>query len=323
MITLASGLSYIDLLFQDLPRVIATVVVHGPGGVTLVDPGPSSTLPVLRRELERAGIAIADVTSLLLTHIHLDHAGASGTLVRENPRLRVYVHQKGAPHMVDPSRLLASATRLYGDAMDRLWGECQPVPADAIVALAGGERITASGRELDVAYTPGHASHHVSYFDTSSGTAFVGDTGGVRIGAPLLVVPPTPPPDIDLDAWDASLDLIRAWNPQRVFLTHFGGFEQPLEHLADLQERLHQAASDVRSLLADQSLDNEQRQARFVDRMVRTFRERLPDEDWVQRYQLAVPLDHCWHGLARYWSKKGPKGPVSGSAGSRSVRGAP
>src|SRR4029077_7078337 len=120
--------------------------------------------------------SMGDVTALVLTHIHLDHAGATGTLVRERPGLQVYVHQKGAPHMIDPERLLASATRLYGDDMDRLWGEVRPVPSDAIVALAGGERITASGRELEVAYTPGHASHHVSYFGADSGIAFVGDT---------------------------------------------------------------------------------------------------------------------------------------------------
>ena len=222
MITLASGLSYIDLNFQDRPRVIATVVVHGPGGVTLIDPGPSTTLPVLTRELERAGIAMADVTSLLLTHIHLDHAGATGTLVRAHPRLRVYVHEKGAPHMVDPTKLLASATRLYGDDMDRLWGEVRPVPAEAIVALAGGERITASARDLDVAYTPGHASHHVSYFSADSGIAFVGDTAGIRVTPGGFVLPPTPPPDVDLEAWRDSLRRIEAWSPQTLFLTHFG-----------------------------------------------------------------------------------------------------
>ena len=313
----------LDIDFMGRPGVIASGLIEGPDGLALVDPGPASSLDGLRAALGAVGHALEEVEAILVTHIHLDHSGGVGVMVRSNPRLQVYVHERGAPHIVDPSKLVSSASRLYGENMDRMWGEVVPVAAENVHPLKGGEVLRVAGTDVRVAYTPGHASHHVSYFDTSSGTAWVGDTGGIRIGAPLLVVPPTPPPDIDLDAWDASLDLIRAWNPQRVFLTHFGGFEQPLEHLADLQERLHQAASDVRSLLADQSLDNEQRQARFVDRMVRTFRERLPDEDWVQRYQLAVPLDHCWHGLARYWSKKGPKGPVSGSAGSRSVRGAP
>src|SRR5689334_5514121 len=160
---LASGVSYFDLNFQGRPRVIACAVIHGPGGVAIVDPGPASTLPVFRKQLATAGISVADITTILLTHIHLDHAGATGTLVRENPRLRVYVHEVGAPHMADPAKLIASATRLYGDAMDRLWGEFAPVPAGALTTLNGGERLEVGGRPLDVAYTPGHGCHHRSY----------------------------------------------------------------------------------------------------------------------------------------------------------------
>ena len=185
MNTLASGLSYLDLQFLDTPRVIASVILSGPDGVAIIDPGPSSTLTSLRAGLARAGIAIADVRTILLTHIHLDHAGATGTLLAENPALRVYVHEKGAPHMVDPSKLMASATRLWGDDMDRLWGEMRPVPADAITVLRGGERIAAGGRDLEVAYTPGHASHHVSYFAGDAGIAFVGDTAGAAVCAGL------------------------------------------------------------------------------------------------------------------------------------------
>ncbi len=304
MITLASGLSYIDLLFQDLPRVIATVVVHGPGGVTLVDPGPSSTLPVLRRELERAGIAVADVTSLLLTHIHLDHAGASGTLVRENPRLRVYVHQNGAPHLVDPSRLLASATRLYGDAMDRLWGECRPVPADAIVVLAGGERITASGRELDVAYTPGHASHHVSYFSGDSGIAFVGDTAGIRLTPGGFVLPPTPPPDIDLDAWRDSLSRIDAWGAGTLFLTHFGPSAPVGPHLRELGDHLELTRRLVAESLAQDGAD-ETREQWFIGEIRRALRRRMTDAD-AHSYEVAGRNDLNWRGLARYLRKLTP-----------------
>jgi glyoxylase-like metal-dependent hydrolase (beta-lactamase superfamily II) len=151
MITLASGLSYLDLHFCGVKGVIASVILHGPGGAAIVDPGPSSTLPALRAGLERAGIALADVRTILLTHIHLDHAGATGTLVRENPALRVYVHEKGAPHMVDPSKLIASATRLWPGEMDRLWGEMRPVPAENLEVLRGGERITAGGRDRGIA----------------------------------------------------------------------------------------------------------------------------------------------------------------------------
>ena len=140
MIALASGLSYLDLFFLNSPRVIATAVPHGPGGVALIDPGPASTLPSLRTALGQSGITMTDVRALLLTHIHLDHAGSTGTLLRENPQIRVYVHQRGAPHLVDPARLIASATRLWGSDMDRLWGEMLPVPSSAITALAGASR---------------------------------------------------------------------------------------------------------------------------------------------------------------------------------------
>jgi glyoxylase-like metal-dependent hydrolase (beta-lactamase superfamily II) len=157
MTTLASGLSYFDLNFLGVPRIIATVVFHGPGGAAIIDPGPSSTLPALRAALAGGGLAVADLRAVLLTHIHLDHAGATGTLVHENPALRVFVHEKGAPHLVNPEKLIASATRLWGDEMDRLWGEFRPVPQDALVVLKGGERISEGGRALEVAYTPRHA----------------------------------------------------------------------------------------------------------------------------------------------------------------------
>lgn len=191
---LAPGLSWIDLRFLGRPHAIATGVVSGGGTLALVDPGPTSCLETLELGLQAQGLRLADVTHLLLTHIHLDHAGAAGTIVRRYPRVQVLVHERGAPHMIDPAKLLASATRLYGDQMDRLWGEFAPVPASSLTVLAGGERIEAGGRAFDVAYTPGHASHHVSYFDRASGVAFVGDTAGVCVDGGY-VLPPTPPPD--------------------------------------------------------------------------------------------------------------------------------
>ena len=238
MITLASGVSYIDLQFRRVPRIIATAVLHGPGGVALIDPGPSSTLPTLRGELEKAGLSMSDVRAIVLTHIHLDHAGATGTLVGENPALRVYVHDKGAPHLIDPGKLLASATRLYDEAMDTLWGEVRPVPADAIDVLHGGERISAGGRDLDVAYTPGHASHHVSYFNADTGIAFVGDTAGVRLNPGGFNLPPTPPPDIDLERWRESLARIGRWGAGALFITHFGPHAPTAAHLTEMADNL-------------------------------------------------------------------------------------
>jgi glyoxylase-like metal-dependent hydrolase (beta-lactamase superfamily II) len=301
MDTLASGISFFDLDFQEHPRVIASAVLHGPGGVAIIDPGPSSTLPTFRRELAAAGIGIGDLTTLLLTHIHLDHAGAAGTLVRENPRIRVYVHEKGAPHMADPAKLLASATRLYGDAMDRLWGEFAPVPREAMTVLSGGERIEAGGRTLDVAYTPGHASHHVSYLSADSGIAFVGDVAGIKIMPTGFVLPPTPPPDIDLEHWSGSLDMIESWRPDTLFLTHFGPSSPSSPHVAELRDHLALTGRLVQqSLLRDE--DDGAREAWFAEQ-VRAELRRMSETD-VRTYEVAARFDLNWRGLARYFRKR-------------------
>jgi glyoxylase-like metal-dependent hydrolase (beta-lactamase superfamily II) len=302
MNVLAGGISYIDLNFQGSARTIATAVLQGPEGVALVDPGPSTTLPALRKGLDALGMSIRDVTTVLLTHIHLDHAGATGTLVGENPRLRVHVHLNGAPHVIDPQKLLASAARLYGDQMDALWGEVRPVPVGAIAALSGGERIDAGRRRWEVAYTPGHASHHVCYFNAETGVAFVGDTAGVKVlpGGPVL--PPTPPPDIDLDHWRASLDRIAAWNPATLFLTHFGPWAPTAPHLAEVREELERYANRVRLSLADAQPDDV-RSAQFVDEMRRSLVRRM-GESGARAYDIAARFDLCWSGLARYWRKR-------------------
>jgi glyoxylase-like metal-dependent hydrolase (beta-lactamase superfamily II) len=302
MNTLASGLSYLDLNFLGVPRVIATVVAHGPGGVALVDPGPSSTLPALRAQLGRAGIGIADVRAILLTHIHFDHAGATGLLVRENPEMRVYVHEKGAPHMVSPEKLVASATRLWGDEMDRLWGEFRPVPADRLVVLKGGERISAGGRDLDVAYTPGHASHHVSYFSADSGIAFVGDTVGIRLHPGGFIMPPTPPPDIDLELWRDSLRRLADWHPETIFVTHFGPHAPVGAHMTEMIANMEMTAALVKATLARPGTD-EEREVWFAEEMRRELRQRMSAAD-ADAYEVAGRFDLSWRGLARYWRKK-------------------
>ncbi len=299
MTVLAPGVSYVDLNFLAVPRVIATGILQGANGVALVDPGPSTTLPSLRAALERLGATPADVVAILLTHIHLDHAGATGTLVAENPRIQVFVHQHGARHMVNPEKLIASATRLYGSDMDRLWGEFRPVPATAVAPLAGGERIEAGGRTLRVAYTPGHASHHVSYLVEDAGIAFVGDTAGIKLAPRGYVLPPTPPPDIDLEAWRGSLERIAAWHPDTIFLTHFGPTSPPGPHLAALADHLDFAARLARESLArDQS--DEAREAWFIGEIRREL-ERQMDPSEVHAYQVAGRFDLSWRGLARYW----------------------
>jgi glyoxylase-like metal-dependent hydrolase (beta-lactamase superfamily II) len=300
---LASGLDYVDLNFLGIPGIIATAIIQGPSGVALIDPGPSTTLGNLRSALARKGIAIKDVRQVLLTHIHLDHAGSAGTLVRENPAIELFVHERGAHHMADPARLLSSATRLYGGDMERLWGEFLPVPRERIRVLHGEESITVGGRELQVAYTPGHASHHVSYFDPSSRVAFVGDVAGIRRGDKLVVMPPTPPPDIDLEAWRASDERILAWDPDTLFLTHFGPFHGARLHVTDLAARLALWSGIVRRPLADHALDDTQRLQAFMDEATLELRRNVGDQE-AENYSRAGRLDYSWQGLSRYWVKR-------------------
>jgi glyoxylase-like metal-dependent hydrolase (beta-lactamase superfamily II) len=304
MITLASGIDYVDLNFLGYPGIIATAVLHGASGVALIDPGPSTTLPSLRRSLGLRGIEIRDVAQILLTHIHLDHAGCTGSLVAENPDIEVFVHERGAPHLADPRRLLSSATRLYGQDMDRLWGEFLHVPADRLRVLKGGEHISAGGRAIDVAYTPGHASHHVSYFEPSSGIAFVGDTGGIRRGTGAYVMPVTPPPDVDLEGWRESEARILTWNPDTLFATHFGPYQGARPHFQQLMDRLSEWSRLVRKLLADSTLTEEEQEQRFVQEVTKDLRRVVGDAE-AELYTRAGRLSYSWQGLARYWRKKG------------------
>ena len=306
METIARGITYTDLLHRGRPRVIATAVVQGASGVALVDPGPTSCLETLRAALTGAGIALADVRTLLLTHIHLDHAGATGSLLRENPDITVYVHERGAPHMIDPSKLLASAARLYGDEMDELWGAFLPVPEANVRALAGGERIEAADRKFEVAYTPGHASHHVSFLDRDSGIAFVGDVAGVRTGRELFVLPPTPPPDIDVEVWAQSIELVRQWRASTLLVTHFGAHEDPDKHLDAMQTHLTTMTDIARECITAGGGASDQ-QSRFVDEMRRYLEQHIPADE-AGLYGTAAPLDQCFLGLARYWRKRGVTG---------------
>lgn len=302
-VPLAAGLSFVDLRFQGRANAIATAVVQAPGAVALIDPGPSPCLETLELGLNGHGLGLAEVTDILLTHIHLDHAGATGTILRRHPQIRVHVHERGAPHLVDPSKLLASAARLYGDDMDRLWGEVAPVPAGSIRVLHGGERMAAGGRTFDVAYTPGHASHHVSFFDRASGVAFVGDTAGVCI-KDGYVLPPTPPPDIDLDLWQQSIARIEAWSPATLFITHFGPLNNVRTHLQTLSHNLAAAAERARELLAEPGSEDE-REARFLGELELALRRHGTDAT-IASYHVAAPPHVLWLGLARYWRKRSP-----------------
>lgn len=304
MQVLAHQLRYADGHFRGTPGVIATAVLEGPSGFALVDPGPTSTLPALEADLASGGLSLDDLESVLLTHIHLDHAGAAGTLVRRRPGCRVYVHERGARHMAAPEKLIASATQLYGDQMDVLWGEFAPVSQANLQVLSGGERLVVVGHDLDVAYTPGHAQHHVSYFHRASGIAFVGDVGGCRTAHMATVMPPTPPPDIDVALWHASVARILDWQPSALFLTHFGLVTPVAAHMAELLDRLKVMQGIAQRLLAAGTLAEDEREARFAEDVRRAYRQTMSETD-VRRMELAVPLGMCWRGLARALRKAG------------------
>jgi len=246
-------------------------------------------------------VRLADVTTILLTHIHLDHAGATGAILERYPDITVVVHQRGAPHLVAPERLVESARRLWGADMDRLWGEVLPVPDRNLHIVNGEEQVEAGGRQLDIAYTPGHASHHVSYFDPATGVAFVGDTAGVCIEEGY-VLPPTPPPDIDLESWRRSVERIERWRPASLFITHFGPIADVRPHLASLLDHLDRVSVLVRASLEQPGTD-EERGERFAADLRRELRRKMP-ESQVAAYETAAQFHLLWRGLARYWRKK-------------------
>jgi glyoxylase-like metal-dependent hydrolase (beta-lactamase superfamily II) len=300
---LGTGLDYFDLHFLGETNIIATGLLTGRDGVALVDPGPTTTLGALKAALAERGAAPADVRAILLTHIHLDHAGVTGTLLEECPAATVFVHGVGAPHLADPSKLLASATRLYGADMDRLWGEVRAVPADRIVAV-GDTSLTVVGHAVEVARTPGHASHHVSYFLPDAGVAFVGDTAGLCRASGRIVLPATPPPDVDLDLWRASTQRILDWHPDTLFLTHFGPHRSPRVHFGDFWARMEAWSSRIRGQL--QRPGDDATRARVFSEEVMDSIARATSRAEAQAYAHAGRFDFSWSGLARYWRKARP-----------------
>ena len=281
----------IDVRHLGRERVIGCWELDG----VLIDPGPTSSMENLIEQLGGE-----QPRALLLTHIHLDHAGASGSLVRRWPDLPVYVHERGARHLADPAKLLASAERLYGDQMERLWGEVAPVPEANLRPLSGGEEVLG----FKVAYTPGHASHHVSYFDEQSGIAWAGDTAGLRFTSKIFTLPPTPPPDIDLEAWRESIATLRTWGPETVFITHFGPYGNVPEHLDDLERSLAAAADVVKRIMQTDAPDDAKYE-QFKTAVFEYIHAAGIPEDEIAPLEHVGPLEFNWRGLVRYWKKRG------------------
>jgi glyoxylase-like metal-dependent hydrolase (beta-lactamase superfamily II) len=280
----------IDLRHLGHERVIGSYLVDTDAGLALHDCGPSTTVDALKAGLAERGLELRDLRHLLLSHIHLDHAGATGVLVREHPALQVHVSELGAPHLIDPARLEASARRLYGDRFDPLWGELAPVPEQNVHVV--GDRVLG----LECFPAPGHASHQVAYLG-ADGTLYTGDAAGVRIMPSLFVLPPTPPPDIDLEAWEHTCAEIERRSPERLALTHFGVFDDVGRQLAELRERLARWAGWVRD-----GLDQEG--------FVAAAEAELAQED-LETFEHAVPPWQCYLGLRRYWDKQLESAPGS------------
>jgi glyoxylase-like metal-dependent hydrolase (beta-lactamase superfamily II) len=292
----------LDTLWLGRPRSIAAVLLESDGHYALLDPGPASVLPELRRQLAGRGLSIANLHAILLTHIHLDHAGATGLLVRENPGLEVYVHKSGMLHMADPTKLLASADRLWPGQLSFLFGETLPVPFANLRVLKGDETLSLGSRTLQVLYTPGHASHHVSYFDASDGTAFIGDTLGFYIDGIPYPVPVTPPPDIDMDGWNASLDAVAALQPARLLLTHFGYASNPLPLIAEFRESLQRWSALAAEILRT-TPDERTAMDAFIAATTAEIQQRLSVQD-AEHCLFNVGLNLSWLGLARYHRKR-------------------
>jgi glyoxylase-like metal-dependent hydrolase (beta-lactamase superfamily II) len=272
----------LDLRHLGRERVIAAYLVQTEDGLALNDCGPTTCVPELKARLAERGLELSDVRHLLLSHIHLDHAGAAGVLVREHTELQVHVSEIGAPHLIDPSRLEASARRLYGDEFDTLWGELAPVPEGNVVVV--GAQVVG----LECFPSPGHASHHVCYLD-GDGTLYAGDAAGVRILPSSFVLPPTPPPEVDLEAWAATLDEIERRNPERLALIHFGVAEDPQRHLGELRRRLGDWSERVRDGASEEQFEELAAADLGADR---------------EAYQQAMPFWQSYAGLKRYWEKR-------------------
>jgi len=288
----------LDLNFQGRPHAIAAYLIRQGDAVVLIESGPGSTLPALEAGLAREGLSPRNVTHILLTHIHLDHAGAAGWLARQGAQ--IFVHPVGAPHMLDPQRLLASAARIYGERMESLWGEFLPVPESQLKVPNDAEEIVIGALKFLPIHTPGHAEHHYSYLFED--VLFSGDVGGVRIpGYPYLRVP-MPPPELHIERWHESLARLRREKFAHIAPTHFGMFDDPDWQLNEVEKGLTAASRWLEEVMPSEPSLEELRE-RFIAWM-RTEEEKMGmSAEVAQAYELANPPGMSADGLLRYWKK--------------------
>jgi glyoxylase-like metal-dependent hydrolase (beta-lactamase superfamily II) len=291
----------IDLNFLDTPQIIAAYALVGPTSVALIETGPGSTLPNLVRGLRDLGVQPADVRDVLVTHIHLDHAGAAGWWADQGAT--VHVHAVGAPHLADPSRLIASATRIYGDQMDRLWGDIRPVPPERLRALRDGDVVEAAEAAITALDSPGHARHHHCF--QVGDLVFTGDAAGVRLAAYGWPAVHAPPPDFDLEAWRVSLGRLAALEVKTIYPTHFGAVADPADHFRRFASLLDECAEFVRAWLA-KGLSRDEIIARYATWYTDRARAAGLDDEALRRYAIVNDVPSCVDGISRYWNKREP-----------------
>ena len=289
----------IDLEFQGTPHVIAAFLIHGPAGPVLIETGPESTLPALSRGLERHGVRVEEVKDVLVTHIHLDHAGAAGWWAQRGAR--VYVHPVGAPHLIDPGKLLASATRIYGDRMEVLWGDVRPAPSDRVVTVKDGDVLEVGGLEFTAVETPGHAFHHHAY--RLNDIAFTGDSAGILLPGNGWIDLPAPPPEFNLERWKESISRLRGLGLRTLYRTHYGATSNVDEELATFQEVMEQAVIWIGEML-DSGEDRVRMVTEFTNRMRAWAGRTGTSEQDAVAYELANPREMSVDGIARYWRKR-------------------
>lgn len=298
---LTENVTAIDLQFQGRPEVIAAYLFYDGETAALIETGPAITLDNLLEAVQAAGAPLEALRQVIVTHIHLDHSGAAGIIAKRLPWATVYVHPIGAPHLLDPSKLLASATRLYGDNLDSLWGIPAPVPENNLVVFNDGESLAIPGSTLRAYDTPGHARHHHAYLDEQSGLLFTGDVGGVRMPGIRYVRPPTPPPELEIDAWVASVARLRALNASGLCLTHLGLFRGNLDwHWNDLEHRLVKWGDLIRDALVE-GVDESEMLRRIKNQVALEMQTLGAD---LAAYDVAASYEAIVSGYVRYWKKK-------------------
>jgi glyoxylase-like metal-dependent hydrolase (beta-lactamase superfamily II) len=299
-----NGIYLVDTNHLGFTGTVGVYILPGNNGFALIETGPGSTLVTIKQSIATLGLELANLKAILVTHIHLDHAGAAGQLASETGAT-LYVQERGARHLIDPSRLLASAERIYGDKMQTLWGTMAPAPQENVVALFGDERLNILGHDIDVLYTPGHASHHVSFLLRGE-TLFTGDAAAIYFAGSSVIRPALPPPEVDLEKWESSIKRMLAAKPKRLLLTHYGEVQDAEGHLRQVIER-NQKWAELVLVGMQQGEDAKGLEQRLHDLSLQELTTDGASAEVIQRHLITSNNEMTATGLMRYWHKHHPE----------------